>query len=190
MTTYSSLQSSAITTAMANNNILARSQNEDSHIKCLVRTGLLDTPPSPVFDAITATARLVCGTSMALVSLIDQHRQWFKAKIGINVGETPRNIAFCSHTILQNEMLIVPDATEDKRFHNNPLVTRSPAIRFYAGLPIVVPDGLIIGTLCVADSTPRDGLTDTQLACLTGLTSVITALVLERLADSANRIAI
>ena len=117
---------------------------------------VLDTLPEAAFDDIVFLASVICETPIALISLVDESRQWFKARVGMHVEETSREVAFCAHAILQpEEILVVPDALEDPRFATNPLVTDSPAIRFYAGVPLNNPQGLPLGTLCTMDSVPR-----------------------------------
>jgi GAF domain-containing protein len=129
---------------------------------------VLDTPPEPGFDDLALLASHVCGTPIAMVSLVDADRQWFKSRVGLDLTETPREVAFCAHAIAGTEPLVVPDALADDRFAGNPLVVGDPKIRFYAGAPLRVGDGHAVGTLCVIDRVPRE-LTGEQRQALEAL---------------------
>lgn len=138
---------------------------ESQRLAALKRYRLLDTPPEDRFNDIVSVAARLLGTPIALISLIDEKRQWFKARIGLDVVETPRDVAFCDHAIRLRETLVVPDATDDPRFAGNPMVTGGPGIRFYAGAPLVTPEGQALGTVCVIDvKQRRDFGADEQLA--------------------------
>jgi predicted Ser/Thr protein kinase len=126
---------------------------------------ILDTPGEPAFSNIARLAAHVCGTPVALVSLVDRQRQWFKAKVGVAISETPREHSFCGHAIAADQPLIVPDALADPRFRDNPLVTAEPTIRFYAGVPLRLGPGSALGTLCVIDRVPRQ-LSSAQIDAL------------------------
>ncbi|MCW8155805.1 PAS domain S-box protein [Stutzerimonas stutzeri] len=128
---------------------------ELSRLAALLRYEILDTPEEAVFDDFTELAAHICDTPIALISLVDDRRQWFKSRVGLEVSETPREISFCTHTILGEEIFEVPDALQDPRFRHNPLVVGDPHIRFYAGTPLTSPDGHNLGTLCVIDRKPR-----------------------------------
>ncbi len=133
----------------------AASRLESRRLAALERYRILDTGPEAAFDDIVTIAAEVCGVPMAAISLVDSKRQWFKAKVGLGISETARDISFCAHAIQQDEVLLVEDATKDHRFAQNPLVTGDLHLRFYAGTPLQTADGLAIGTLCVLDSEPR-----------------------------------
>ena len=129
--------------------------NEPTRLELLRQYEVLDTAAEQVFDEITATAAEVCQTPVCLLTFIDRDRQWFKSRVGIDVQETPREIAICAYTICGTDLFVVPDTMADKRFADNPLVAGEPHIRFYAGMPLLSPEGLAVGTLCVLDSKPR-----------------------------------
>lgn len=139
--------------------------NENERLANLRSYQILDTPPSPRFDQLVELAAEICQMPMSLVTLIDAERQWFKARVGIDVDETPRELAFCAHAILDPEPLIIPDATQDARFEDNAFVLNDPQVRFYAGIPLQSPQGYALGTLCVVDMKPRE-LTPFQLSVL------------------------
>lgn len=129
--------------------------DELQRLAALRRYQILDTHSESQFDDLTRLAAIICETPTALISLVDVDRQWFKSRIGLDAAQTPRDVAFCSHAILQNELLEVQDAPLDPRFQNNPLVDDDPRIRFYAGAPLQSPDGHNLGTICVIDYQPR-----------------------------------
>jgi len=129
--------------------------HEAWRLKVLWQYDVLDTVAEEVFDDLTDLAAHICEAPIALISLVDEDRQWFKSRVGITVSETSRDISFCAHAILGDGLLIVPDAAKHKRFKNNPLVTGPQKIRFYAGAPLITPEGHALGTLCVLDNKPR-----------------------------------
>ncbi len=129
--------------------------DEVCRLESLHRYHILDTPPDPRFDNLTRLAAMVCDVPMALVSLVDRDRQWFKARVGLDAAETHRDLAFCAHAILQPRLFEVPDTLVDLRFADSPLVTEVPHIRFYAGMPLINGEGQALGTLCVIDRKPR-----------------------------------
>lgn len=154
--------------------------DEAARLKALRQYQILNTDSEAIFDDITHLTAYICGTPIALVSLIDDCRQWFKSKVGLAVTETPRDIAFCAYTILQSDVLIIADTLADQRFATNPLVTADPSIRFYAGVPLITPQGQALGTLCVIDKVPRE-LSSEQVEALRVLgRQVVTQLELRR----------
>ncbi len=136
--------------------------NEAARLAALRSYEVLDTACEEAFDNIARLAAKLIGSEIALVSLVDANRQWFKARVGIDAAETPRGLAFCAHAILNPAApLVVPDATKDARFADNALVQTYPDVRAYTGVPLVNPEGLPLGTLCVIDRKPRDPSTET-----------------------------
>jgi len=132
-----------------------RPSDEDRRLAALHEYRVLDTGSEQVFDDFTTLAAMICEVPMAMISLVDETRQWYKSKVGIRRRHTPRDISFCAHTILQTNPLIVSDAAKDPRFAHSPLVTKPPHVRFYAGFPLINPDGYALGTLCAVDRHPR-----------------------------------
>lgn len=165
---------------------------EAARLDVLHKYHILDTPPENSYDDITALATHICDVPIALISLVDADRQWFKSKVGLEVNETSRDVSFCAHAILERTMMVVNDALRDQRFADNPLVTCAPGIRFYAGAPLITPSGQAIGTLCVIDRHPRE-LSEGQKQALEALArQVVVQIELRRistqLADSLERI--
>jgi two-component system, cell cycle sensor histidine kinase and response regulator CckA len=160
--------------------------NEARRLKVLWQYEILDTVPEAVFDDLTELAARICEAPVALISLIDEDRQWFKSKVGVTLTETSRDISFCAHAIKQTDLFIIPDATQDLRFANNPLVISDPKIRFYAGAPLITPDGHALGTLCVIDKVPRELRLEQQQALRVLARHVMTQLELRRHAKELN----
>lgn len=166
---------------------------EEARLAELNSYAVLDTAPAQVFDDITFLASRICDTPIALISLVDEKRQWFKSRVGLEATETPRDLAFCAYAIWDpTELLIVPDATQDERFSFNPLVTSDPNIRFYAGAPLLTGSGNALGTLCVIDRVRRE-LTAEQHDALAALSRLVMALLegrrFERLQEQDRQVA-
>ncbi|MGH9336109.1 MAG: histidine kinase dimerization/phospho-acceptor domain-containing protein, partial [Vicinamibacteria bacterium] len=153
--------------------------NEAARLEALAAYAILDTPPEQALDDLTRVAAHILDVPMAVVSLVDEARQWFKSTVGLDVRETPREYAFCAHAILGNDVMIVRDALRDERFADNPLVTSYPQIRFYAGAPLLTEDGYALGTLCLADRIPRE-LSPEQVELLRALARQVVSRLEER----------
>ena len=154
--------------------------NEPDRLNALHDYQILDTPAQESFEELTRLAAYICGTPTALISLVAQERQWFKSKVGFDACQSPRNIAFCAHTILKPGLMIVEDACTDPRFADNPLVSGEPKIRFYAGAPLITPDGHAVGSICVIDYVPRQLSHEQQKALQTLAHQVVAQLQLHR----------
>ena len=150
------------------------STNDAARVAALQKYAILDSEPEQAFDDLTLLASYVCKTPIALISLIDENRQWFKSKVGISATETSRDIAFCSTAIQHSEVFVIPDTLQDERFRTNPFVVSEPHIRFYAGAPLINEDGYALGTLCVIDRTPRE-LGSDQESALKALSRLVLA---------------
>jgi GAF domain-containing protein len=152
-------------------------ENETERIHTLRGYGILDTRPEERFDDLTRLAASICGTPISVISLVDEDRQWFKSKTGMEVCQTPREVAFCAHAIMSKDLFIVPDASQDPRFAANPLVVGEPHVRFYAAAPLAAPNGHHLGALCVIDRVPRQ-LSAGQLESLRVLSRQVMAQVI------------
>jgi GAF domain-containing protein len=166
--------------------------NEAERLAALKEYHILDTGAEQSYDDITILAAHICNVPITMISLVDEARQWFKSRVGLEQEQTSRDVAFCAHAILQNEPLIVRDATKDRRFADSTLVTGEPHIRFYAGFPLINAEGLALGTLCVVDCHPRQ-LSAEQLKTMQALSrQVMTLLELRRvsarLADALDQV--
>lgn len=150
----------------------AMPSNEESRLQCLRSTNILDTPPEERFDRYTRLAQRVLDVPIALVSLVDTNRQWFKSSQGLDATETSREVSFCGHAILDDKMMVVNDVANDERFSDNPLVVEEPGIRFYAGCPLKHSDGSNIGTLCVIDTKERE-FSEDELDILYDLSALV-----------------
>ena len=146
--------------------------NEEQRLKALSEYRILGSRPEEAYDSITRIASLACNVPIALISLVDRERQWFKSKVGLTVNETSRDISFCAHTILNPDPMVVEDALFDQRFKDNPLVTQEPHIRLYAGFPLETPTEDRLGTLCVIDRIPKS-LTNTQFKIMQELANQV-----------------
>jgi GAF domain-containing protein len=155
-------------------------KNEKRRLEVLWQYDVLDTVPEEVFDDLADLAATICEAPVALITLVDEKRQWFKSKHGVSLSETSRDVSFCGHAILQHKLFIVADAMKDDRFSDNPLVTSDPKIRFYAGAPLITPDGHALGTLCVLDQVPRNLRPDQKRALEILSRHVMTQLELRR----------
>jgi PAS domain S-box-containing protein len=157
--------------------------DEAERLAALRRYEVLDTPPEPAYDDLAMLAARLCRTPIALVTLVDENRQWFKASVGMKVRSTPRADSFCARAIRQpapQQVMVVPDARRDERFRDNPLVTGEPHIRFYAGAPLVTPDGHALGTLCVIDTAPRESADEIAASLAALARQVVAQLELRR----------
>lgn len=161
--------------------------NELARLAALRQYQILDTPSEKVFDDFTFLAAQISRTPIALISFIDGDRQWFKSKVGVDVDCTSRDVAFCAYAIMQQQPLIVSNALEDSRFADNPLVAQAPHIRFYAGAPLITPEGFAIGTLCVIDTVPREFSLEQQEALKALSNQVITQLEMRRNVMTVSR---
>ena len=149
-------------------------ENEAARLEALQKYAILDTVPEQDFDDLSRLAALICGTPIAMVTFVDANRQWFKSRIGFDLEETSRDVAFCAHTILQRDVFVIPDTLADERFRTNPFVTGDAHVRFYAGAPLMNAEGRVLGTICVVDRVPRD-LSGEQKEALKALSRLVVA---------------
>lgn len=161
-------------------------ENEPQRLAALARYDILDTYPELQYDEIVKLAAFICNTPIALISFVDDRRQWFKARVGLDLTETPKNISFCGHVVEQGAMLVIEDPLLDDRFKDNPLVARDDGFRFYAGAPLLTVDGYRLGSLCVLDRQPRQ-LSDEQLELLAALSRVVIRQLDTARIDAARR---
>lgn len=160
-----------------------------ARLAALCEYEIMDTPPEQEFDDLSRLTSFICGTPIALITLLDTHRQWFKSAVGLQASETPIEQAFCAHAIRQPDVFVVSDAEFDARFADNPLVTGNPHIRAYAGAPLVTPEGVPIGTLCAIDRTPRI-FTPEQKKALAALGRQVVAMLELRKTNRALQLAL
>jgi len=160
--------------------------DEEQRLAALRELELLDTEPEEAFDELVRRAAEATDSPVAVITLVDEARQWFKARVNLELESTDRDLSFCAHAILTpDDLTVVPDTLEDERFADNLLVTEDPNIRFYAGAPIFTPDGYPIGTLCVIDAAPR-GLTDEQADALRDLARAVSRQIERRRLERAR----
>src|SRR5712691_10482654 len=150
-------------------------KNERERLSALRRFELLDTSPEPAFDRISRLAAKLFKTPIALITLVDENRQWFKSKVGLAVRETSREHSFCAHAIHYDDLFIIEDASRDVRFSDNPFVVGPPNIRFYAGCPLITREGFALGTVCVIDDEPRPPLSPDEKDALRDLAHMAVA---------------
>lgn len=163
--------------------------NEAYRLEALSSLQLLDTAPDPQFDRLVRLGQKLFGVEICLITLVDSERQWFKARVGLDIPETSRDISFCGHAIIDDDVFVVRNALEDERFHDNPLVTGPPAIRFYAGAPLRLPTGYNIGTLCIISTSPHPQFGRDEEELLRDLASIaVGTMALGALRESRDRL--
>jgi GAF domain-containing protein len=161
-------------------------ETEKRRLNVLWQYEVLDTVPEQLFDDLTELAAVICEAPIALISLVDESRQWFKSRFGTTIQETSRDVSFCAYAIQQSDLFVIPDATLDERFAKNPLVISDPKIRFYAGAPLITPDGYALGTLCVIDKVPRELRADQKQALCILARHIVLQLELRRRAKDVE----